>query len=66
VATIPPAGLAWLLAGGLCHSGGVGLYVTDTQVRFGQALWHLCVVAGTVCHFLAVLWYATPSFTPVA
>lgn len=62
MSTVPPAGLAWLLAGGLCYTGGVGFYVTDTQVRYGHALWHLCVVAGTVCHFLAVLWYATPGF----
>ncbi len=61
LAAVAPAGLAWLLAGGLCYTGGVVFYVTDAQVRFGHALWHLCVVAGTSCHFLAVLWYATPA-----
>lgn len=55
---VPHAGLLWLLAGGLCYTGGVLFYVKDAQIRFGHALWHVCVVAGTTCHFIAVLQYA--------
>ena len=52
------AGLFWLLAGGLFYTGGVLFYATDSRLRFGHTLWHLCVVAGSVCHFVAVLRYA--------
>ena len=66
VATVPlvrevsPAGLLWLLGGGLCYTGGVVFHATDHRVRFGHAVWHLFVTGGSLCHFLAVLWHATP------
>lgn len=58
--SVSPSGLAWLLAGGVCYTSGVIFYVTDGKVRFGHALWHLFVVAGSTCHFFAVLWHAAP------
>lgn len=57
---VSPAGLAWLLAGGLCYTVGVLFYVTDWRVRYGHAVWHGFVAAGSACHFCAVLWYASP------
>lgn len=60
VTNVSPAGLAWLLAGGLCYTGGVAFYVTDTRLRYGHALWHLFVVAGSACHFVAVLRHSAP------
>jgi hemolysin III len=66
VATVPlvrevsPAGLAWLLAGGLCYTGGVAFHATDHRLRFGHAVWHLFVAGGSLCHFFAVLWHAMP------
>lgn len=53
---VRPVGLLWLLAGGLAYSGGVVVY--NSPRRYAHALWHLCVLAGTACHFFAVLWYA--------
>jgi hemolysin III len=32
--------------------------VYNSHRRYAHALWHLCVLTGTVCHFFAVLWYA--------
>lgn len=55
---MPAGGLWWLLAGGICYTGGVLFFVKDAQLRFGHALWHVCVVAGTLCHFVAVKGYA--------
>src|SRR5688500_15537030 len=55
---VSPAGLAWLVAGGLCYTGGVVFYATDTRIRYGHALWHLFVIAGSLCHFVAVLSHA--------
>ncbi len=58
VTHISPAGLAWLVAGGVCYTAGVAFYATDTRLRYGHALWHLFVLAGSVCHFVAVLRHA--------
>jgi hemolysin III len=58
--TVPLAGLAWLVAGGLFYTGGVLFYVLDRRMRFAHALWHLFVLAGSAAHFWAVLRYAIP------
>jgi len=57
-AKVPAAGLLWLLAGGLFYTAGVAFYATDSRLRFGHLIWHLFVMAGTTCHYFAVLWYA--------
>ena len=50
-------GLLWLLAGGLAYTAGVGFYAAP-RLRYAHFLWHLAVLAGTVCHFVAVLDYS--------
>jgi hemolysin III len=57
-AEIPLAGLAWLLAGGVAYTLGVVFFVMDERVRFAHFIWHLFVIAGTACHFTAVMRYA--------
>ncbi len=59
IAAVPPAGMAWLLGGGLSYTLGVAFFVTDSRIRYGHVVWHAFVVGGTVCHYFAVLWYAT-------
>jgi hemolysin III len=54
---LPPAGFAWILAGGLCYTAGVALYVRD-HLPYRHALWHLLVLAGSACHYAAVIQYA--------
>jgi hemolysin III len=56
---IPNWGLFWLVAGGLFYTLGVGFFATDSRVRYGHFVWHLFVAAGTVCHFVAVWYYAS-------
>lgn len=58
VTHVSAAGLAWIVAGGLCYTGGVVFYLNDHRIRFGHAIWHVFVVAGSVCHFFAVLGHA--------
>lgn len=58
VAKVPLAGLLWLLAGGLFYTAGVAFYATDSRLRYGHFAWHVFVMAGTACHYFAVLWYA--------
>lgn len=55
---IAPAGLAWLVAGGLFYTLGAAFYLLDSRFRFAHAVWHLFVLGGSVSHFFAVLWYA--------
>jgi hemolysin III len=54
---VPMRGLLWLLAGGLAYTGGVVFYVSR-GIRYSHLAWHLCVLAGTACHFVAVANYA--------
>lgn len=52
-----PWGLVWLIAGGLAYTGGIVFFAAD-RIRFGHLVWHLCVIAGTACHYVAVLHYS--------
>jgi hemolysin III len=48
-----PWGLFWLGAGGLAYTGGIVFFAVD-RVRFGHLVWHVCVLVGTACHYVAV------------
>lgn len=50
---LPGTTLAWLVAGGLAYTAGVVFYLA--KWRFAHAVWHGFVLAGSVCHFAAVL-----------
>ena len=54
---VPSDGLTWLAAGGLLYTAGVVFYAWD-RLRYGHMVWHLFVLAGSACHFVAVLNYA--------
>jgi hemolysin III len=54
---VPWWGWFWLFAGGIAYTAGVPFFAA-TRVRYSHFVWHLFVVAGTVCHFIAVLLYA--------
>ncbi|HEX2680150.1 MAG TPA: hemolysin III family protein [Candidatus Dormibacteraeota bacterium] len=54
---VPAAGLIWLLAGGIAYTAGVA-FLTAKRVRYGHFIWHLFVLIGSTCHFIAVLSYA--------
>ncbi|MHB8138351.1 MAG: PAQR family membrane homeostasis protein TrhA [Smithellaceae bacterium] len=57
--SIQSGGIIWLFAGGLAYSLGVIFYVWE-KLPFNHAIWHLFVLAGSVCHFFAVLFYVLP------
>jgi len=54
---VPLAGLLWLLAGGIAYTVGVA-FLAATERRYSHFVWHLLVLAGSGCHFIAVLSYA--------
>lgn len=58
VERVPFAGVMWLVAGGLAYTLGVVFFALDSRLRYAHAVWHGFVVAGTSCHFFAVLGYA--------
>lgn len=55
---VPRAGVVLLAAGGIAYTAGVLFYAIE-RVRYAHLVWHLCVLAGTTCHFFAVLRYST-------
>lgn len=57
VERMDPAGIAWLVAGGVSYTLGVVFYALDGR-RFLHFIWHLFVLGGTACHFVAVMGYA--------
>ncbi len=50
-------GFLWLAGGGLFYTLGIVFYATDHKLRHGHGVWHLFVLGGSVCHYLAVLWH---------
>lgn len=57
---IPAGALAWLVAGGVAYTSGV-FFFASKRVRHAHAIWHLFVLCGSVCHYLAVVLYVIPS-----
>lgn len=55
---VPAWGLFWLFAGGVAYSVGVVFFSSDERIRFNHFKWHLFVIAGTACHYIAVAGYA--------
>jgi len=54
---MPGWGLFWLAAGGIAYTAGIGFYAVP-RLRYAHFVWHVFVLAGTACHFIAVLRYA--------
>jgi hemolysin III len=50
-----PGGLAWLMAGGVCYTGGIAFYAFDHKLPVFHGVWHLFVLAGSLAHFVVIL-----------
>lgn len=55
VATLPPAGVRGLVAGGLFYTFGVIFYALDSRFSWSHGVWHLFVLAGSISHYLTIL-----------
>jgi len=55
---VPVPGVLLILAGGLAYTGGLAFFASE-RIRYNHFIWHLFVIAGTTCHFFAVLWYGS-------
>lgn len=56
---LPLAGLVWLTIGGLAYTVGIAFYVLDNlnRLRHAHGIWHLFVLAGSICHFISIIAY---------
>jgi len=57
VSALPPAGTAWLVAGGVIYSAGIYFFINDERIRHVHGIWHLFVLAGSLCQFVSVARY---------
>jgi len=59
IESFPTPGLIWLFAGGLAYSIGA-IFYSFKGVRFSHVIFHLFVLLGSFCHFMAVFLYVLP------
>ncbi len=52
-------GMAWLGAGGLAYTLGIVFFALDSR-RYFHAAWHIFVLAGSIAHYFAILFYVVP------
>lgn len=53
---LPEGGLYWVMLGGALYTFGAVIYALKRPL-FHHAFWHLCVMGGSFCHYLAILHY---------
>lgn len=53
ISSLSPLGLALIGAGGVAYTVGVAFFLWHS-LPFNHAIWHLFVIVGTLCHFMAV------------
>jgi len=59
VHTLPKGGLILLICGGCAYTIGTIFYAWK-KIPFNHAIWHIFVLSGSVCHFLAVMFFVVP------
>ena len=58
-AAMESGGLILILLGGVAYTGGIAFYGWK-RLPYNHAVWHLFVLAGSVFHYFAVLFYVIP------
>jgi len=59
-ARLPPMALFWIVTGGLLYTAGTLFLTRDTKVPYFHAVWHIFVIAGSACHYVAVMFFTLP------
>jgi hemolysin III len=57
VHSLSAAGFSWLLAGGLFYTFGILFYALGEKRPLFHVVWHLFVLAGSICHYIMVFVY---------
>jgi hemolysin III len=56
---ISSQGMMWLGAGGLAYTLGMVFFAYD-RLPYFHAAWHIFVLAGSIAHYFAILFYVVP------
>lgn len=51
------AGFVWLAVGGAAYTIGIIFYAFDSRFRHWHGIWHLFVIGGSLCHYVAIAGY---------
>lgn len=57
IEVVPAGVIRWMLAGGVCYTVGTLFLMYDHRHTYMHSVWHLLVIAGSACHFFAILRY---------
>ncbi|HMT81504.1 MAG TPA: hemolysin III family protein [Azonexus sp.] len=57
LASLGLAGFLWLAAGGVFYTVGIIFFAFDQRFRHWHGIWHLFVIAGSLAHFTAIMFY---------
>jgi len=57
LASLGTAGFVWLATGGVFYTVGIIFFAFDERFRHWHGIWHLFVIAGSLMHFIAILFY---------
>ena len=57
LASLGMAGFLWLAGGGVFYTVGIIFFAFDERFRHWHGIWHLFVIAGSLMHYIAVLFY---------
>lgn len=57
LAALGSSGFIWLAAGGVFYTVGILFFAFDSRIRHFHGIWHLFVIAGSLLHFVAVMFY---------
>lgn len=57
LANLGLSGFLWLAAGGISYTVGIVFFAFDERYRHWHGIWHLFVIAGSLAHFIAILFY---------
>src|SRR5690625_2288817 len=57
---LPLMALVWLLIGGLAYTVGT-IFYHNKRIPYSHAIWHMFVLGGSTCHFIAVLSQVLPA-----
>lgn len=58
ISALPSGLMLWLLIGGACYSLGVIFYALK-KMPYHHMVWHIFVLAGSITHFLGILFFLT-------
>jgi hemolysin III len=54
---LPGAGMTWLVTGGLFYTVGIVFYALDKKFAHSHGIWHIFVLAGSICHYFTIFLY---------